>query len=154
MRTASLAAAPALAVTSCGGSSPGVIAHRRRRRRQSPTRRLTDAPNQVAAEAPPPASAPTGPSIRLSDGHSVVAIDPATGGLRARWPEATISLEGDWTVAVADDAALGGSAATWMDPSGVPDRSGAVPERAGADGDERGRPLGGAPGASAAAGQG
>ncbi|HEY8092475.1 MAG TPA: hypothetical protein VID93_01785, partial [Acidimicrobiales bacterium] len=81
-----------------------------------------------AAPGPRPDAAPTGPSIRLSDGHSVVAIDPETGGRRALWPDATISLEGDWTVAATDQAAIGGSAATWMDASGVVNRSGAIPD--------------------------
>jgi hypothetical protein len=58
----------------------------------------------------------------------VVAIDPATGGRRALWPHATISLEDDWTVAATNDATVGGSAATWMDAFGVADRSGAIPE--------------------------
>ena len=69
-----------------------------------------------------PAAAPTGPSIRVTDGRTVVALDPATGGRRAAWTDAAISLEGNWTVARDGDAG-----ASWFDAYGVLDRTGEVP---------------------------
>ena len=63
-----------------------------------------------------------GPSIRVTDGQTVVALDPATGGRRAAWTDAAISLEGNWTVARDGDAG-----ASWFDAYGVLDRTGEVP---------------------------
>ncbi len=58
----------------------------------------------------------------MTDGQTVVAIDPATGGRRAAWTDAAISLEGNWTVARDGDAK-----ASWYDAYGVLDRTGEVP---------------------------
>ena len=67
------------------------------------------------------------PPVRLSDGRSVVAVDPVTGAERGSWPDAALSLDGHWTVAVAADAGSGGTNATWIGTTGEADRSGAVP---------------------------
>jgi hypothetical protein len=81
------------------------------------------APTQPSSTVP--ATSSTGVSLRLSDGTSVVAVDPATGATRVRWPEAALSLEGTWTVAVAK---VGSSTvASWVDASGVVDHAGPSP---------------------------
>ena len=74
------------------------------------------------------AAAPTGPSLRLSDGTAVAAVDPATGAMRAHWPSAALSTAGDWTVAVLPSADGGPATASWIDASGVVDHSGPVPD--------------------------
>jgi len=112
-----------LLLVSCGGAG---VADRASTQAAPPTAAstATTAPGTSQATtgvAPAPAADPIGPSIRLSDGHRVVAVDPATGGVRATWPEAAISLEGDWTVAVDDGAAR------WIDPAGGVDRSAPAP---------------------------
>ena len=77
----------------CGGADPPDSATVRAEPvRPAPAPETTPVPSA-------PASTPTGPSIRVTDGRTVVAIDPATGGRRAAWTDAAISLEGNWTVA-------------------------------------------------------
>jgi hypothetical protein len=71
---------------------------------------------------------PTGPSLRLSDGTAVAAVDPATGGVRAHWPEAALSGGGAWTVAVTPGSSGGPATASWIDPTGDVDHSGPVPD--------------------------
>ena len=114
--------AAAVLLVSCGGADL-----------DEPTVKAQPAPAAPAAEpaastpaptpapAPPPAT-PTGPSIRVTDGRAVVAIDPATGGQRTVWDDAAISLEGNWTVARDGDGR-----ASWFDAYGVLDRTGDVP---------------------------
>ncbi len=79
-------------------------------------------PTSIRPSTSIPPAAPTGPSIRVTDGETVVALDPATGGRRAAWTDAAISLEGNWTVARDGDAG-----ASWFDAYGVLDRTGQVP---------------------------
>src|SRR5262245_62306361 len=93
-----------LVLVSCGGAD---VVDRATPQAAPPTAAPTTATTATSgaltpaapSSSPAPQADPTGPSIRLSDGHGVVAIDPATGGVRATWPEAAISLEADWTVA-------------------------------------------------------
>ena len=56
-----------------------------------------------------------------------MAVDPVTGAERGSWPDAALSLDGRWTVAVAADPGSGGTNATWIGATGEADRSGAVP---------------------------
>jgi len=65
--------------------------------------------------------------VRLSDGRSVVAVDPVTGAERGSWSDAALSLDGRWTIAVAADPASGTTNATWIGTTGEADRSGAIP---------------------------
>jgi hypothetical protein len=95
-----------------------------------PTAPPTTAPPTTAPPTTAPAPVPVAtdrPPVRLSDGRSVVAVDPATGAERASWPDAAISLDGRWTVAVGADAASGRTDATWIGATGEADRSGPVP---------------------------
>ena len=63
----------------------------------------------------------------MSDGRSVVAVDPVTGAERGSWSDAALSLDGRWTVAVAADPGSGTTNATWIGTTGEADRSGAIP---------------------------
>jgi hypothetical protein len=116
MRVRALATVSSVAVllVSCGGTDlddPAV---------NDPTVKADPAPPPAAPSSDP--VTPTGPSIRVTDGQAVVAIDPATGGRRAAWEDAAISLDGNWTV-----ARDGGARASWFDAYGVRDRTGDVP---------------------------
>jgi hypothetical protein len=108
----------AVLLVSCGGADlddPSVEAEPAR---PTPAARAAT----TAPVSSPPGATPTGPSIRVTDGRTVVAIDPATGGRRAAWDDAAISLEGNWTV-----ARDGATRASWFDAFGVLDRTGDVP---------------------------
>jgi hypothetical protein len=108
----------------------------------APASTAESAPASTARSAPSPTttppSAPAAPAtnrspVRLSDGRSVVAVDPVTGAERGAWPDAALSLDGRWTVAVAAGPGSGGTSATWIGSIGEADRSGAVPAASGWD---------------------
>jgi hypothetical protein len=80
----------------------------------------------AAPDRPEPSAPPLGPSIRVTDGRSVAALEPGTGQLRATWPAAKVSPAGDWTVAAVKDAG-GGAAAEWIDLLGATNRTGPIP---------------------------
>ena len=122
MRAPAVFTVAAVLLVSCGGADldePTVKAQPPPPAAAADPAASTPAP--TPAPAPPPAT-PTGPSIRVTDGRAVAAIDPATGGQRTVWDDAAISLEGNWTV-----ARDGNGRASWFDAYGVLDRTGDVP---------------------------
>jgi hypothetical protein len=113
----------AVLLVSCGGADLDDPSVKAEPARPAPAADpATTPPAPTTPVTAPPAATPTGPSIRVTDGQTVVAMDPETGGRRAAWDDAAISLEGNWTV-----ARDGAARASWFDAYGVLDRTGDVP---------------------------
>jgi hypothetical protein len=118
VRSMALAGALVSLATGCGrggGAQPGVTA-------------ATAPAAPASSSLPAPTASPTGVSLRLSDGSSVVAVDRATGSTRARWADAVLSPQGTWTVTVVPSNSSTRARASWIDASGVVDHTGPVPD--------------------------